>query len=401
MTHNHSFSESQRSARTCRADACGFVADEARQLLEFCIELNDQDDRNTHPEDSEFKPHFGSWVIEYDSRNGLGTDPAQNGFGPFENAWILLRNQDKPGDYALAIRGTIGQAKSILDDFLATTISARAGIEFPKQRILPVTFAVTPGAEVHLGFAYAAFTLLFDKDRGILSVLRSGLIPGGAGLMITGHSQGAAIATLVHAFLHYGVSDPGDRYGLQSKQLALKSYVFAQPKPGNYQFAMDFAQIAGSRGAGFVVNNSLDPVTLLPLSRETLSESISGTLEENQMQGMGVKGILIKGAGRLSRTIFKLRNLVAEGVGDKLAKFYHQKEMQNIDTRYFAGISSEADTPVKSLNYTLCGALIPLFGEFKGGSLYPPRQEGEVDVLLQHHATTYRKLLRRQLADPS
>lgn len=396
MTQLHPILENQRGISTYRADTGGFIADEAKQLMEFCIELNNQDDRNANPGDSEFQPDFGDWVKEYDSRDGLGIDPTTNGFGPFKNAWMLLRNQGEENEYALAIRGTIGQAKSILDDFLATTISAQAGIEFPKDKILPISFAAMPCAEVHLGFAYAAFTLLFDKNRGILSLLQSGQVPADAKLLITGHSQGAAIATLVHAFLHYAVSDPVDRYGLAEKRPALKSYVFAQPKPGNYQFALDFAHIAGSRGAGFVLNNSLDPVTLVPLSSQTVAETVYGTLEENQMQGMGAKGLLIKGAAKASRVYIKGRNQVAELIGDKVAKLYHQDEMQKIDTRYFEAAPPLADTPVQSLNYALSGALVPLFGDFKGGTLYPPKQTGAVDLLLQHHAPTYRKLLHRQ-----
>jgi hypothetical protein len=386
----------QRSFATHQADSSGFSAEEAKQLLEFCIELNNQDDRNKYPDDSEFRANLGPWRTVFDSREGLGSDPAANGFGPFRNAWLMLRNQSDENEYALAIRGTIGQAKSILNDFLATTISAYGGIEFPEATVLPIAFAATPGAELHLGFAYAAFTLLFEKNLGIIKFLQSERVPAGARLMITGHSQGAAIATMVHAFLHYAFTDPVDRYGLQAKRLKLKSYVFAQPKPGNYQFALDFAQIAGSRGAGFVINNSLDPVTLLPLSQETFSESITGTLEENRMDGTRIERFLINGAARISQDIFKARNAAAELISDNLSKLYHQSEMKNIDISYFQGAPAIANKPVQSLNYTLSGSLVPLFGDFDGGTLYPLHQADTIDALLQHHATTYRKLLHRQ-----
>ena len=388
-----------RDILTHQTDNCGFRLDEARQLLEFCIELNDQDSR-IKPENAnnpDFQVNFGTWRIIYDSREGLGNNPENNGFGAFENAWILVQNQTDPKQFSVAIRGTIGQARSILNDVLATTISANSGIEFPKNKVLPIVFAATPGAEVHLGFAYGAFTLLFDKQRGILKQLLSDKIPSGAQLTVAGHSQGAAIATLVHAFLHYAVTDPADKYGLKAKNLQFKSYVYAQPKPGNSKFAMDFARIASGRGAGFVINNTLDPITKLPLTSQTLFEAVSDTLEENQMQGAGVKGILIKGAAQASRGIFRVRNQLAEWVSDKTAKLYHQEEMQSIDTRYFDHLPPVADTPVNSLNYTLSGQLIPLFGVSKGGDLYPPSPAGTVDLLLQHHAPTYRKLLNQQM----
>jgi len=395
MTQINPALEKQRDMLTHQTGNCGFNGEEAKQMLEFCVELNDQDSWvETH--DPMFRGSLDGWEKVYDSRDGLGENPNDNGFGAFENAWLLYKNKTNPAQYTLAIRGTIGQARSILNDALATTIAANAGIEFPKNKILPIVFAATPGAEVHLGFAYAAFTLLFDKQKGILKQLAEN-VPAGAELLVTGHSQGAAIATLTHAFLHYAITDPDDKYGLKAKSFQLKSYVFALPKPGNYQFAMDFAHIAGSRGASFTINNSLDPVTLVPLSSETVAEAIYGTLEENQMRGMGVKGALIKGAGELSSVFFKTRNQVAEWVGDKTAKLYHQDEMDNIDTHYFDHLPPLADTPVNSLNYSVSGTLIPLFGLFKGGDLYPPKTEGEVDLLLQHHAPTYRKLLHRQV----
>lgn len=395
MTQIHPILAKQRDSLTHQPANSGFNDEEAKKMIEFCIELNDQDSRidprNTG--NPEFIANLDGCAKVYDSRDGLGENPNDNGFGVFENAWLLYKYTANPGHYVLAIRGTIGQ-KSILDDVLATTIAANAGIEFPKNRILPVTFAATPGAEVHLGFAYAAFTLLFDKQRGILKQL-SDNVPAGVHLTITGHSQGAAIATLVHAFLHYALTDPSDRYGLNAKALQLKSYLFAQPKPGNAQFGIDFARIAGSRGAAFVINNHLDPVTKVPLTNQTLAEAVYDTLAESAMQGMGAKRVVIKGLGGISRVIFKTRNQIAEWVGNKTAKLYHQHEMDQIDTHYFDDLPPIADTPVNSLNYSVCGTLVPLFGVFDGGDLYPPAQPGEVDFLLQHHATTYRKLMQQ------
>lgn len=378
----------------------GFNSQEARQMLEFCIELNNQDDRNK-PENRgipEFEAKLNNWIPVYDSR--VENDPAKNGFGPFNNAWLLLKNQDAPNQYAIAIRGTVSEATSILDDALATTIAAQNGIEFPENnqnppknsQNLPITFAVTPRAELHLGFAYGAFTTLFHKEKGILSQLKQ--LPAGSSIFITGHSQGAAIATIIHAFLHYAIVGENDAYGIKHK-FSLKSYFYAQPKPGNAQFALDFARIAASRGAAFVINNNLDPVPQLPLGLETVGEAIADTLAENQSRTRGIKDLLVDALSATTSGVFWIRNRFAEHVGDKVLDLY--KTPEAIDTSYFKDTAELADPPVNSLNYALSGNLVPVFGEFKGGNLYPFPENATTDWLLQHHATSYRKLIEQQL----
>ena len=132
--------------------------------------------------------------------------------------------------------------------------------------------------------------MLFEKERGILRRLRDEKLPDNAKLFITGHSQGAAIATLVHSFLYYAITDPVDRYklNLQLKQstnsgVQIKSYLFAQPKPGNLQYAEDFARI--TKDLSYVINNDLDPVPQVPLSLQVPSEVVADVAYENRGKG--------------------------------------------------------------------------------------------------------------------
>ncbi|MHB8392130.1 MAG: lipase family protein [Acidobacteriaceae bacterium] len=83
-----------------------------------------------------------------------------------------------------------------------------------------------------------------------------------------GYGQGAAIATLLHAMLLQTSTDaPGVLPGVLKKwEFQFKSYVFAQPKPGNWQFGHDFGQAAGNRGFAICVNNNRDWVPQVPLS---------------------------------------------------------------------------------------------------------------------------------------
>jgi hypothetical protein len=54
----------------------GFVATEAKQFLEFCIELNNQDDRNNAEKksDPQYQAKPTGWKIVYDSRHPGNTE---------------------------------------------------------------------------------------------------------------------------------------------------------------------------------------------------------------------------------------------------------------------------------------------------------------------------------------
>ncbi|TAN67496.1 MAG: hypothetical protein EPN17_11010 [Methylobacter sp.] len=393
----------------------GFSVQEAKQLLEFCIELNNQDDRNKEAakeiKDSQFNANPGNWQIEYDSRNPVNkqwnmsggdsaNNPKENGIKPFNNAWLLLKNLDAPKQYAIAIRGTVGEKTSILNDALVTTIPADTGINYPRGRHLPIVFAATPYAELHLGFANAAFALLFDKEKGILKQLKEKKLPADAELFITGHSQGAAIATLVHSFLYYALTDSSDRYVLKQhlrtkdvNGIQLKSYVFAQPKPGNLQYAEDFGRIA--KDFSYVINNDLDSVPQVPLSLQTPTEAIKSIVHDNTDTGNSLDSIIFKTLNFDIKVIERIKDHLAKVGADRIAKLFEDKQVA-LDVDYFKGVSIQEQAKAVSLNYTLAGQLIPVFGLKKGGCLYPMPME-EKDELIQHHATSYRKLVVDQI----
>ena len=172
--------------RQSRSQADGFVAAEAKQLLEFCIELNNQDDRGKSS-DPQYEAKPGSWKIVFDSRHPGNTEwnkkwplpanapdpnnPESNGFGPFNNAWLLLKSEIDPTQYAIAIRGTVGETRSIIADALITTTSVLSGIKLREGRLLPITFAATPKAELHLGLCLCRiYHALRKRTRHIAKV---------------------------------------------------------------------------------------------------------------------------------------------------------------------------------------------------------------------------------------
>jgi hypothetical protein len=212
-------------------------------------------------------------------------------------------------------------------------------------------------------------------------------VPPGSRLLITGHSQGAAIATLVHAFLHYAIVDPTDHFGLRGSGFTLKSYVFAQPKPGNWQFAMDFARIAGGRGTAFVINNNWDWVPQTPLSMEYFDEpgaDIAALLHDVP----GWRGVVNAAmAGTAIGVAQGSRALIALKVAD--AAVQQVEDHNNFDERYLVdGVVPDSAKRAYSINYAVVGEQVPVFG-----SALPAGTIKDDGVMTQHHGPTYRTLI--------
>lgn len=369
----------------------GFSLNEAKALIEFCTALDYGVDVPPDPPYAAVARPANAvgWEEIYPYHETLPANQAPQAIGPYGNAWKLYR---KPGSdiYVIAIRGTIDTKGSIASDLIATSTPAHVQIQAKHNpyRLVSFTLADPPQAETHLGWTYAMAELMFDRDYGILRALHDPtLVKPGSRILITGHSQGAAIATLVHAFLHYAIAEPADKFGLRNSGFTLKSYVFAQPKPGNWQFAMDFARIAGSKGTAFVINNNWDWVPQTPLSIEFFDEpgaDIAALL--NGLPGWRgvVNSILAGGAIGAAQGA---RGLIAMKVADAAVKSI--EENNNFDKRYLAdGIVPESAKRGYSVNYAVAGDQVPVFGSALPAGLI--KDDGS---MTQHHGPTYRTLI--------
>lgn len=361
----------------------GFRAAEALDMLDICADLNTMGDGSPTPIPS------GGWRPKFE---GGG-----KGLGHFDNAWKLWSKDDKT--YAIAVRGTVPSAPNIVQDILATSIPAeQVEIEDQgKRQLLRFRLAETAKSEAHMGFAYGAAGLLFHETKGILKQLRD--LPSGSRVYVTGHSQGAAIATLVHSFLHYASHDPHDRYGLNAKVASLKSYLFAQPKPGNWQYSMDFARIAGFPGMAYVVNNTWDWVPQVPITLQFLDEPAKDLLLEalhpsaprTTLSGIvDLKGNLTLAAINAS---IDLREKIASAASGKI-QLTMQKAIGEFDHSYFlpgpAFGKPKSSRDASSLNYMPAGNLVAVTGPAPTGS--DPMHDG---WFAQHHLSVYRNLLQK------
>lgn len=378
--------------------AGGFDPAEAKDMLEFCVDLDSQDDlvkdigHGIPEERSLYRPRPSArWKKIADSRDLYAPgqrDPNKNGFPPFNSAWTLWR-QTTPGPggrsvFVAALRGTVmDSAPSVWEDVVIATIAARNGMEYSNGKYLSITFADMPRAEVHAGFAYGTFDTLFDAKYGLLPRLATEASAGSL-VIVTGHSQGAAMATLVHAFLHYAMLEK--KFGLGAKNYALKSYAFAQPKPGNSQFGMNFAEIAGNRNNAFVFNNTLDPVTQVPLTLEFLADA-DADMPKN-------KSLLSKSVRFANNAFNSLRNGIDRVFTGNINQVQQKRDFYLADE--LSRDSTSATPDAVSQTYVSAGTVIPLRGR-PNGDYYPGQK---VDDFIQHHATTYRWLLEEYYPSP-
>ena len=118
---------------------------------------------------------------------------------PFTEKWQLWQNTTSA--YAIVVRGTVYDPGSILEDLLAFLALAAGSVTIGPYRI-DYKFAVDPHASVNVGFTLGALLVLKDLVNGILAQLAD-KVPAGSQIYVTGHSQGAAVATLLRSYLQY------------------------------------------------------------------------------------------------------------------------------------------------------------------------------------------------------
>jgi len=409
----------------------GYRYEEARQFIEFCVELDNQDDRrkqrNAANRNSVFDPMIDPslWKLVYDSREAVAEDavgyskdpananyahwkklysdiasranrkyagrwqadtifldPSLNGFGPWDNAWLLYEGRETfQGSYAVALRGTIfSDAPSALEDAWFYTVNAH------KFLSPAVQFADVSDAALHSGFAHATFTLMLDDRYGVLRVLEDRQVAAGSRLYIVGHSQGAAMATLVQAFLHYAMRNDqlasNPVFGLKDKNYTLKSYGFAQPKPGDYKFSFDFASVTQQYDNAIVINNVIDAVPQVPMTLQALGDITDDFKGGNVL--VRIIQLLASAGSGIRRAIALIVEPFVKHSAEGFGYFFHYGDLIVPGTGTLG-----SDKMASTWDFSPAGHVLFVYGT-------PGDPQ---DVFLQHHAWTYRTLIREQLPD--
>ncbi len=219
----------------------GFDPTEYIELLKVSAQFGDSTYVSTFPKPERFKAVYRSPVVGLD------------------NVWDLYAN---PTTAVISLRSTTANSVSWLGNFYAAMVPATGEVQLSDTQTFSYQLADNPRAAVHVGWLVATGFLANDILPKIDSCYRQGI----KNVIVTGHSQGGAIAFLLTAHL-YSLQ----RQGKLPTDIRLKTYCSAGPKPGNLYFAYDYEAMTQG-GWAYNVVNSADWVPEVPFSIQTIND---------------------------------------------------------------------------------------------------------------------------------
>ncbi len=354
----------------------GFDFEEAKQCLALSADTEtrtpttaDEEAQaayTSHCESEEGAPDWPLPVPDIDDWDTVVSPTESIGL---DNYWRLYRSKSYEGRYAAAVRGTIAAPKSVLADVMLGMLKAEGTLRIKESDAGPefefdFKLADDPDAGVHHGFTYGLGAMMNPAwEYAIVKHMNKAISNGATEFFITGHSQGAAIATLLRSYLQYQPLD-GD--------VAFKTYVFAQPKPGNDYMAADFDRLFATPALGYRLTNSLDWVPQTGLTIELPSD----INEPNPLSV--IPSLLVEALERLVKKIVEWTRARTEA-----------HEMLRASARPDMMLAVGED--IASSNYTGMANPIALRGDPQIGN------EHDDDMFAQHHLGTYWALMKKQL----
>ena len=269
------------------------------------------------------------------------------------------------GEIWVNLRGTTAQTLSWIENFYSAMVPATGRMVMTDGVEVSYDFSDHPRAAVHAGWTLGTLSM----SRLLLPVLDSLYAAGHRDWVVSGHSQGGAIAYLTTALL-------------KRKQAAgawagtrIKTYASAAPKPGNLYFAYSYEHLSGY-GWHFSLVNAADWVPETPFSIQTLDDfnptnPFKGAREQLRKQPWPKDMVLLGMYGKLEGRLEDSRDTFEKYLGSKLFKMTLESEYPKAVAPEFAN----------TMNYARCGTQIVLYPD----SSYYERFPLDQTQVFAHH----------------
>lgn len=178
-----------------------------------------------------------------------------------DNNWELWWNEQSK-TVLFSLRGTTLNTISWIENFYAAMVPAKGSMKLNDSITFTYKLAENEKAAVHVGWLTGMAFIATDMLPHLDSCIQKGVTQ----FIISGHSQGGALAFLLTSHLRY----------LQKQQripasVEFKSYCSAAPKPGNLYYAYDYENLTQG-GWSHTVVNTADWVPEMPISIQTVED---------------------------------------------------------------------------------------------------------------------------------
>ncbi len=386
-----------------------FTPQEAQSLVALCAILNGAVVGSPSPPPPQVtQPNAPSdWACIYNADKS-------HTFGIFNNTWQLWQNVSE-NQYAVVFQGT--ELFNIPEDLLFPLVrfELAAQVEcLENTNSIKLQFPSAANAGAHAGFTYGALVMLPD----VLFQLTQAIPPNGSTIFITGHSMGAAIATCATSILSEFVAQAKNftfplsvLFVWLSNISAWKTYVFAQPKPGNDYYSNEVNFNFSNNGLFYRTTQTLDWVPQTPLTLETLNDLNNpnpiGTEVKPWIDNHlpSLKSLLDKLEKEFTDDLQKIDAYLNTELKKELAVMVIAEEkvldemhpyLKSCINNFLDSITASVSI-IPSLNYAASGTPVIL----QGDASVPTNPQDPNDFMWQHHAAQYYWLLSKHFNLPT
>lgn len=264
----------------------------------------------------------------------------------------------------LHIHATKDDNLSWAENYYAAMCPASGQWNYSSNQTFNYKLSENPRAAVHAGWL-AALAYMHSDIIHQVDALREQHCNN---IIITGHSQGGAIAYLCTSWLRYLQID-----GAIAPTVRFKTYCSAAPKPGNLYYAYDY-EILTQQGWAYNVVNPLDWVPETPFSLQT-------TNDFNKLSPFYNARSIIKKQGFAARLVlkpmFNSMNRPLTRTTKRFHKYMGKKMYRQIEKS--TGLQ-QPDYDI-SMNYARAGNYIVL----QPDSLYMSKYGADTRHMFVHH----------------